>query len=350
MRVEVLDSKGRRIRVRPAGEEDLWALMVVLRPGDVVEGRTFRDVSVRGGRKERRPIWVRLRVGGVEFQPFTGRLRVHGVIVDGPEEYGVKGRHHSMTIAPGQEVVLERESGWPRGALERLRRSGPGGRAVVAAVDYDEYAVALLSAHGYRVVAEGYSGLPGKDSPDREEALRRYVERVARLVVDAASREGVGVVVVVGPGDLKREVARRVTAAMKDVRVFVDDASMGGRAGVEEALRRPRVAEALREYSVVEAEAVIDEAMRLLARHPQMVATSLKAVREAAELGAVDKLAMVYDLLYSIDDEEREEAWRLLEAAERTRAKIVLVPQDSPAGERLRHLGGVIAVLRYPLS
>ena len=350
MRVDVLDSRGRRLRARPESEEDLWALMTVLRPGDRVRGRTLRDVA-RGGRgaKERRPIVVTLEVKRVEFQPFTGRLRLYGVIVEGPEEYGVQGKHHSMTIAPGQEVVLERESGWPAEALRALRESGPRGRAVIAAVDYDEYSVAVLAPHGFRVAVEGHSGLPGKDSPSWEEAYRAYVSRVADAVVETASREAARVVVIVGPGDTKRQVAGMVRSRAPGLSVFVDDASMGGRAGVEEALRRPRTAQALREYAVVEAESVLEEALRRLARDPERVAFGLEEALAAARLGAVESLVMPSNLLYSIDDRERELAVELLDAARATRARVVLVPEDSPVGEKAYRLGGAVALLRYPL-
>ncbi|GAB6147864.1 pelota family protein [Stetteria hydrogenophila] len=350
MKVEVLDGKRRRLRVRPEGDEDLWTLMSILRPGDYVKGRTTRDVSVKGGgRKERRPITVKLRVENVEFQPFTGRLRVYGVIVEGPEEYGVQGRHHALTVAPGQEVIIEREDGWPEWAVEKLRASGPRGRALVVAVDYDEYGVALVAPHGFKMVTEGSSSLPGKDSPTREQEFNSYIERVAKLAAETAAREGVEVVVVTGPGEPKRLVAERLRALAPNLKVFTDDASMGGRAGVEEALRRPRVTEALREYTLVEAEKVLDEAMRLLARNPDRVAYTLGEVAAAAKLGAIEACILVSDKLHSLDEKERELAVTILEWGEKTRARVYLVPPDSPVGEKVARLGGAVAVLRYPL-
>nr|MEB3851096.1 mRNA surveillance protein Pelota [Desulfurococcales archaeon] len=350
MHVRVLDRRRRRIEVRPESEEDLWVLRNTLRPGDLVTGRTLRDVAVKGSdSKQRRPIVVTLRLKTAEFQPFTGKLRLYGVIVEGPEEYGLRGRHHAMTVSPGQAVVVERESGWPERALERLRSSGPRGRAVVAAVDYDEYAVALVALQGYRVVAEGSSRLPGKDDPTRDEELERYASRLARLIVETASREGARVVVVAGPGPLKEDVARRVREAAPNLKVYVDSTSMGGSAGVSEALRRPTIARALREYSLVEAEAWLEDAMRVAAREPDRVVFGARAARAAAAMGAVERIIASDEVLYTIDDEEREAAQEALEEAEARRAEVLIVPADSPVGERLRPLGGVVAVLRYPV-
>lgn len=350
MKFEVLDGKARLLRVRPESDEDLWVLLSILRPGDLVKGRTTRDVAVgEGGRKERVPIVVKLRVKNVEFQPFTGRLRVYGVIVEGPEEYGVQGKHHALTVSPGQEVILEREEGWPEWVLNRLKSSGPHGRALIVAVDYDEFGVALVAPHGFKMLVEGSSGLPGKDSPHRDQELASYLSRVARLAVDEAVKENANVIVVAGPGEPKRLVAERIRELAPSVRVFVDDTSMGGRAGVEEAMRRPTVAEALREYSVIEAERVLEEVMRLLARNPDRVAYTLNEVAYVAELGAAEAVVLVSDRLYSLDDVERGLALMIMEWCERTRAKVYLVPPDSPVGEKVARLGGAVAVLRYPI-
>ena len=351
MKVEVLSRRRDRLRVRPESEEDLWTLRMVLRPGDYVKARTVRDVSVKGSaRKERRPIIVKIQVKDVGFQPFTGRLRVFGVIVEGPERYGIKGKHQSITIAPGMEVEIEREGGFSERALERLRSSGPKGRAVLAAVDYDEYAVAVLSAHGYKLVVEEDLHLPGKDDPSREQALAAAIARIARIIVDTAKQYNAQVAVIGGPGFLKKWVAEKTSQLSPHLRVVTDDLSMGGRAGIEEMLRRPTLEGVLREFGVAGAEKVVEEAMRLAASSPELVAFGLIEALKAAELGAVKDLVLVESALYSIDDETRTAAQRLLEEADKHRARIFLVPEDSPVGEKLRHMGDAIAILRFPVG
>jgi len=350
LRVRILDRRGWRIEVRPESEEDLWVLRNTLRPGDLVTGRTLRDVAVKGSEEKRRkPVIVTLELKAAEFQPFTGRLRLYGVIVEGPEEYGLRGKHHAMTIEPGQVVVIERRGGWSGSSLRRLESSGPRGRAVLAAVDYEEYAIALLAVHGYRLVAEGYSNIPGKDDPTRDQAVRGYIEKIARLVVETASREGARVAVIAGPGPLKEDVAAKVKELAGSLSVYVDTVSMGGRAGIGEIVRRPVVREALKEYSIIRGEEVLEEIMRAAARSPDRVVFGAEKVLAASRLGAVEALIVVDELLYTIDDEVREAVDEALENTERTRGEIVIVPADSPIGDKLKPLGGVAALLRFPL-
>ncbi|MEB3806906.1 MAG: mRNA surveillance protein Pelota [Desulfurococcales archaeon] len=348
MLVDVIDRRRERLKVKPESEEDLWVLKTVLRPGDYVTGRTFRDVA-RGGRgeKEKRPITVKLVVKQVEFQPFTGKLRVFGVIVEGPEEYGVKGKHQSILVTPGTELIIERRGGWPQKVLEKLKSAGPRGRAVVAAVDYDEYAIAVLSVHGIKLVIDTHTRLPGKEDPSREQELDRLINEIARRIVDTAATYNARIVVVAGPGTLKSLVADKVRVLSRNLHVMVDDVSMGGRSGIEEALRRPTIWSALREYTITEAEQLLAEVLKDASKGGERIAMGPKEVYLLAKMGAVERVVVVDSMIYSIDDEIRETITEALEEIENRGGHIVIVPEDSPIGERVRMMGGIIALLRF---
>ena len=66
-------------------------------------------------------------------------------------------------------------------------------------------------------------------------------------------------------------------------------------------------------------------------------------------MGAVDKLVVVDELLYALDDDLRETITRAVEEAEKRKARVIIVPRDSPVGERLFLMGGIAALLRYPV-
>ena len=70
--------------------------------GDLVRASTYRreDVKtdkVRPERGEKVRVTLTVRVEGVEFQAFSDRLRITGVIVEGPQDLG---RHHTLNVAP----------------------------------------------------------------------------------------------------------------------------------------------------------------------------------------------------------------------------------------------------------
>ncbi len=352
MKVLYKDLKRGLLRLQVESVDDLWLLSMVIEPGDLVRARTVREVKFgsRGsGRSSRVPMVLTVSVEGVEFQPFTSRLRVRGIVVEGPERFGVKGKRHTISIGVGSELEVTKPRGWPRSVLERIESQRLGVTLVVAAVDYDEYAVAVVRDQGVNYVAEGYLRLPGKDDPGREEALRRAVAEVAKAVVQAAERERPDAIVVAGPGDLKSEVAERVAEEAGGLRVYVEHASVGGRAGVEEALRRGVARRVAREVSALLAEEVMEKFEELVVKDPEMVAYGRDRLSQAAEAGAVEVLAVLDSLLYSYDSGEREWVLGLLRRADEAGARVIFVPSSSPAGERLRGLGGAVALLRYRL-
>ncbi|MEM0366605.1 MAG: pelota-like protein [Acidilobaceae archaeon] len=347
--LEVYPNK-RGLKIRVDVEDDLWVLKSILRPGDYVEGKTSRDIaSGIGGEKERRVIEVKIRVKNIEFQPFTGRLRISGIIVEGPEKFGVVGKHHSMTIQPGSIIVIEREKGWSNSIIEKIKLSGPKGRALLIAIDLDEYAIALLSTSGFKILGEGSIKLPGKDHEDREKVLDDILSKIASNIVEATSKNDVKLIVVVGPGFIKDYLAEKIRTLMPSVKVYTDNTSMGGVSGLEEALRRQSTIEHLREFSIVEAENVLEEFMANIAKDPSRVAYGLEDVIQVSRLNALKTVVAIDSLLFSLDDSIREAVEYILREAEEVKAHTILIPEDSPPGEKIKRLGGIIAILRYSI-
>ena len=354
MRITYKDLKNGVVKVVPESSDDLWLLSTVIQEGDLVRGRTLREVHFgdRGsGRSSRVPMTLTVRVEKTEFQPFTTRLRVRGVVVEGPEKYGVRGKYHTLNIDVGQEVAIMKPGGWPRPLLRKLESAVSHSSALVVAVDYDEYAIGLVSSQGVRILASGSLHLPGKDDPGREERLRQALSVIAKEVISIAERERPLIIVVAGPGTLKERLAGMIREKLQDgVRVTVDNASMGGEAGVYEELRRGVVREALREAATIEAERVIEEFEKRLAKEPRRVAYTLPLVAKAAEAGAVEELLVLDELLHSPDPETRRLVDEVLRLADAGRANIHIVGGETPVAHKLRALGGIIALLRYPLD
>lgn len=349
MRVLEVDPKRRVLKLRLEFEEDLWTLRFTLKPGDNIVCWTTRDVSV-GQTKERKPMIVKLRVEKVDFQPYTGSLRVSGVIVEGPDDYGVLGRHHTASLKPGDIIIIERESGWSDRDLKRISESGYKGSALLVAVDYDEYAIALLTSLGVKILEEGYSRIPGKGDEKREEAIEKYIRDVIDKIMDRIAKINIDVIVVGGPGPLKEEISGRLRERAPGKRIHLDEVVSGGISGVHELLRRASMLRALREFAVIEAEEALEEFMSLISNDPERVAYGISDVLACARAGALDKIVIVDSILSSIDERERAMAEKLLEEAEKKRAKIIIVPRESPPGERIYMLGGVIGKLRFKLS
>ena len=345
------DSKHGVLKLIPESSDDIWLLSLVIKPGDLVRGRTFREVRFgeRGsGRSSRIPMVLTIRVENVDFQPFSTRLRVRGVVVEGPEKFGVKGKHHTITVDVGQEITIIKEGGWPRQLLEKLEKSRFRSKVIVVAVDYDEYAIGVVQEQGLRIVVEEALRLPGKDDPSRSEKLVQTTTTIAKRVLDIAKRESIGSVIVVGPGFVKEYVVEKLKE-LDGLKIVVDTVSVGGVAGIHEAIRRGVVRRVLAELELAEVIELVGEFEKLIVKEPERVAYGIDDVEYALEQGAVEKLVLLDELLHSPDPAMRERVDKMLKMADRISSKIYLVGREHPAYLKIKGLGGVFAILRYPL-
>jgi protein pelota len=353
VRILYKDLKHGLVKLQPESSDDLWILATILQPGDLVKARTLREIHFgdRGsGRSSRIPMVLTVKVENVEFQPFTTRLRVRGIVVEGPEKYGVKGKYHTLSIDAGDEVVIIKPRGWSRRLLEKLEKQGVGEAAVIVAIDYDEYAIGVLRGQGLKIIDSGHLRLPGKDDPNWGEKLDEALNVIAKRVAETVRRETPLLVVIAGPGSLKDELAKRVRGTTSGVKIVVDNVSSGGEAGIYEELRRGLARELLREVAAVVAERIIEEFEKRLAREPEKIAYTLEKVEKAVEAGAVEELLVLDELLHSPDPEMRARVEELLRKADATSAEIHFVSMQSPVGYKLKALGGIVALLRYPLD
>lgn len=354
MKIVYKDLRRGAVKVVPETTDDIWILSTIIQPGDLVRARTVREVHFgeRGsGRSSRVPMTLAIRVEKTEFQAFTTRLRIRGLVVEGPEKYGVLGKYHTISIDVGRELEIVKPQGWPHALLAKLESSGPQPAAVIVAVDYDEYAIAVVRGQGVRVLAEGSLHLPGKDDPFREERMKETLAVIAKTAAGIVERERPLLVVVAGPGNLKDMVAGRLRHMLpQEVKLLTDHVSMGGHAGVLEEVRRGVMREALREAAAIRAEKIVEEFEKLLAREPERVAYTLDIVMEASRMGAVEQLLVLDELLHHPDPEVRSRVDELLRLADSTRAEINFVSMEAPVGVKVKSLGGVIAILRYPLQ
>src|SRR2546428_6564416 len=120
MRVLHRDPNTVEIKVRVQNADDLWPLHSLVLPGDQVRASTYRRQEaktdkVRPERGEKVRVTLTLRVESVEFQAFADRLRITGVIVEGPQDLG---RHHTLNVAVDDVVSIIKT--WRSHELRRI--------------------------------------------------------------------------------------------------------------------------------------------------------------------------------------------------------------------------------------
>src|SRR2546428_10513868 len=156
MRVLHRDPKTGEIKVRVENADDLWHLHNLVLPGDLVRASTYRREEVktdkvRPERGEKVRVTLTIRVESVEFQAFADRLRITGVIVEGPQDLG---RHHTLNVAVDDVVSIIKT--WRSHELRRVDQAGAAApKPLVAFLSFDDEEALLgqLRRYGVRELA-----------------------------------------------------------------------------------------------------------------------------------------------------------------------------------------------------
>ncbi|MCD6487853.1 MAG: mRNA surveillance protein pelota [Desulfurococcales archaeon] len=351
MRILETDLKKGYIKLVPENQDDLWLLYNIIQENDQVIAKTTREVkSDKSGGSKRIPMTLTIKVKNLEFQPFTSRLRVRGVVLEGPERFGVKGHYHTLNIEPGTIVTIFKDR-WPKYMLKKLEKAlKERGRILLIAFDYDELAIGIMSHQGIKILVEKPSQIPGKDSPSYEEIRKKYINEILKLVKEYVKRYNIDYVIIASPGFLKNELTKKIMDMDLGVHITVDTVSTGGVSGIYELSRRDSIKEALKELEVIKAGKILDNFLYLIIKDDSMVAYGVDEVSKAVENNAVKELVVSEELIRSPDEELRRRVEEILIEADKRGAEIVIAPSSSEISKRVMGFGGIIAILRYQLK
>jgi protein pelota len=344
---ELIEDKG-YIKVIIENEDDLWIISLIIEENDLVRMKTLRDVSIEGSAKKRLPMTLTIRVKHMEFQPFSGRLRIRGVIEEGPEEYGLKGSFHTFSVDIGSRLEILKKDGFiDRRIIDRfLELTNRGRRAILVALDYDSYCISLLQGQGLRILSESNFPTISKRDIDSYNDFEKKLRDLAKELIEYVKLYDPVAVVIGSPGDLSKKLSDMLD--LGGVKVYRDKVSIGGCEGVQELIRRDVVRKILERYSEIRGEEILEEYMYILARDPERVLSGLDNLYKLVILmpNAIEKLVLI-DSFMRADKETRDKITKIILNTLTGRGELVIVSDESFLGDKLRRLGGVIAILRY---
>ena len=359
LRILAVDRKKEFVKVVPETPDDFWHLYNVVRKGDLVYARTTREVKSdekygRPKRGERIPVFLGIEVEEVDWDKFLGRLRVHGVIREGPEDVP-GGAHHTLNITLNTPMTVVKKR-WAEHDLERLKRASRTSEKpiVIISIDDEGYAVATTAQYGVDQRVEQRVKLPGKLEEDKRNAATNVYFRGALSSLRQVWQQTRSPIAIIGVGFVKDDFAAFVKNEDSELAKSVVDVkgvNSGGSSGISEALRSGILLKTVNQLRVSEEAAAVEEVLKRLGKGETNVAYGLDEVEAAAKLGAVQTLMVADVLLRNSDDEKRLRIEDVMNTVEQKgRGTTLIVSTEHEAGSKLFSLGGIAALLRFPVS
>ncbi len=317
------------ISVRVDNLDDLWYLSTLLGEGDLVFGFVFRKDSASGDmnrskKSVRKKIRVGIRVKKIEFQEFSDRLRISGIIVSGPEDY--IGTHQTINVGVGDEISIVKEwSRKDRELLEEAVKNSERPKIYFLGLEHGLATIALLKTYGI----QEFATLRKRGDEDEE-----FFGEVLSTLKDAW--DGNSSLVILGPGFYKEDFVNFAGGELKNY--IMVQTSHGDMRGIYEVLKSGVLDKLLKQHRIAQEEQLVEELLKEIKKEG-LYAYGPSEVKNYLNMGAVKHLL--------VSDRDYKKYRDLMNLALQTGAEIHIISTSHEAGKILENLGGVAALLRF---
>lgn len=346
MKVIFKDPKSGEIKLVPENLDDIWHLYNIVEEGDLVRAVTFRTFEdekadkLRAKKAEKKRMKLGIRVEKVTFHEFSNRLRIQGVIEEGPQDLG---SYHTFNVDAEEmqplSIIKERWRGHQLERIDEAVRQRTEQMLVFVSLDDDTATIALLHQSGVQLVAEVDAHRSGK-MYESKETTQEYYGEVLSVLKTAKKPESP--LVVIGPGFAREHFLKK--GREKEPLLFENcmthATANAGMGGVHEALKVGIVEQITKENRVSKETRAIEKLFEEI-KKDGLVTYGKNEVEDALGKGAAEKL-LISDVLV-----RSKEGEHLLDLARKTHSDFIIINTMHEAGKKFEGIGGVAALLRF---
>ncbi|MDP7264773.1 MAG: mRNA surveillance protein pelota, partial [Candidatus Thermoplasmatota archaeon] len=296
----------------------------------------------RSHKAEKKTMTLTIKCEKIEFVEFSNRLRVLGVITEGPQDHGC---HHTLNIESGYRVTVFKDQ-WKKHDIDTIQMAVVNAKkptVVFLAIEDDNAVIALLRQYGLEVICDIKGAVCGKlykqKNRGKKEFFAEVTERLCQMLSDNTP------LVIIGPGFTKDEFYRLASRDHPDLfkSTYLKATGQAGVAGINEALKLGIKNLYATEARVLKETQLMDDLLTGIATEAN-VTYGEKYIKRGLELSAVEKLLLTDRMVRDGNGES------LIELARETGANVAIVSTAHEAGKRLEALGGTAAFLRFKID
>ena len=335
------------IKLMPENLDDIWHLYNIIDEGDIVRGLTYRteergDDKIRSKKPEKKRMKLGIRVKEVKFHEFSDRLRVHGIIEEGPQDIG---SFHTLNInAESMDKISIIKEEWKYYYLDRIDEAVKLRKQSILtfiSLDEDMATIAILRQSGIQWIADIDSKRSGKmyESIDREKDYFGEIISIIRTNKDKDTP-----LVIVGPGFTREHFVKY--GKNREPPLFENCISHGtgnaGMNGIQEAIKSGIVENITKENRVIFETKLIEKLFEEI-KKSGLATYGEKEVNRALNNGAVERL-LISDVLVRAKIGED-----LLRIAKQNNSEFTIINTMHEVGKKFDGIGGIGALLRFKI-
>lgn len=335
------------IKILPETLDDIWHLSNLIRPNDLVQAVTFRTDDqatdkVRTKKASKKKMKLGIRVEQVRFHEFSDRLRIHGVIEEGPQDLG---SYHTFNVtADNNDKLSIIKEEWKPHELQRLNEAveqTSHSFVLFVSLDNEEATIAVLRQSGVQWITDIASHQSGKQY-ESENKEKEYFGEIIRMVKQKMSEQTT--LVIVGPGFTRDHLLKY--GKEKYPKLFENcllyPTGNAGMNGVHEAMKSGAVEHVAKENRVVRETKIVDDIFAEIKKNG-LVSYGFEDVSRAINASAVELLVITDSMVRT------QKGDSLLQKADEIQSDFIIINTMHDAGKKLEGLGGIAALLRFKI-
>ncbi|MGN0093427.1 MAG: mRNA surveillance protein pelota [Methanobrevibacter sp.] len=353
MKIGYQNQKEGIMEVIPETLDDLWHLSHIVEEGDYVTSKTTRRIQdttgdkLRSDRGVKKTFTLEVNVESISFHMFTGKLRLTGSITKGPEDIIPLGSHHTIEVKLNTPLKIRKEK-WSKWTMDRLNQAIKASKklsAIIILIEDDTATFGLIRQYGLEYYGPIIGNISGKQVLDKNRS-KNLVKFYQSIVKSLFKFNDIQNIVIAGPGFWKNDFFKFLQDNYPEIagKSILESTGSGGRVGIQEVLKKGTVEKLSAENRIAFEMKDVNDLLTLLSTNHELVVYGKDQVENAVNMGAVKKL-LVRDLNIRLDNLEK-----IMDLTENMGGEVTIISSEHEGGEQLQALGGIAAVLRYPIS
>lgn len=345
--------------------DDAWHLYNLVATGDLLTSSTIRKVKIDKGSlvtSDKKRVTLTISVSQAEYDGVTGEVRFSGTNTE-ENDYVKLGQYHTLQIhAPSREKVTLFKSHWDTFDIETMRTAcSPAKAAEVAVLLIDDSGTAGLYALTSVLVRDLWTlqrTIPRQEYSQSNKAIDKFRKDIMSAVKSQLDFEVITCLIIAGPGFAPENFLHALNDpylgdqnVAKHKSKFVIARSSGAfKHCIDEILTDPKIKGKVADTRAAEHSRALDSFYKKLEVDPDRTCYGPLPVAKAVADGAVSDLLLTDKLFRSANAQERRKYANMVDVIKNSRGTVHVFSEQHVTGQQLGQLGGIAALLRYPIS
>ncbi|KRY70751.1 Protein pelota -like protein [Trichinella pseudospiralis] len=350
----------------PEEPEDMWHTYNLVQVGDNVRTSTTRKVTIdrlSGHSSSKMQLVLTVEVEKIFYDKEDGALHVSGKNIE-ENQYVKLGAYHTLNLQLKRKFTVYKYK-WDVIHMERINEAcNASSEADLAAVVMQDGLAHICLITNTMTISRAKitKSIPQKNrynASQRQVAFKKFFEAVKAALLLNVNFDIVKCVLIASPGFLRdqffaylysEDSSKNEVLLNHKAKFILVQSTTGHKHALKEILNNPSISAKLKDTKAAGETKALEAFHEMLLQDTNRAFYGIKHVEHANELLSIKTLLISDALFRSMDFVKRTRYVNLVESVKKQGGEVKIFSSLHLSGEQLAYMGGVAAILRYPIE